>query len=426
MMVSSIYNIVDQFFIGQSVGALGNAATNIYYPLTIACISLALLCGIGGASAFNLAMGKGEKDIAKYYIGNSVSFLLGAGVVLMLVTLLFTTPILRFFGSPDDVLPYALTYTRICAIGFPFLIMTAGGSHLIRADGAPKMSMYCNLLGAGINTTLDALFVFGLGWGIAGAAWATIIGQIASFLLVVNYMRNYKSVRLDPDAFRIRWKYIGRLMGLGMSSFLNQVAMMVMAVLLNKSLKYYGSLSIYGEAIPIACSGITTKCMMLVMSVIIGLSQGMQPIASFNYGAQQYDRVKHAFYLALKCGSVVSIAAFLLFQFFPRQIIAIFGDGDALYYTFGVRYIRIYFFCIFTHFMQPIAANFFSAIGKPQKGVFLSLTRQVIFYLPMLLILPRIFGIDGIMYTGASTDCIAFLVCTVVSAIEMRREEYRS
>lgn len=425
MLVSSLYNIVDQFFIGQSVGALGNSATSVYYPLTIACISIALLLGIGGASAFNLAMGMGKKDTAGYYIGNAASLMFVLGLCLAIVTFFFANPILHFFGSPENVLPYALTYTRICAIGFPFLIFSSGGSHLVRADGSPKFSMYVNLTGAIINTILDAIFVFGLGWGMAGAAWATVIGQVIAALMVFKYLKHYKTVPLTKEKMIPHKIYVFRAMSLGTASFFNQIAMMILAIVLNKSLKYYGSISQYGDSIPLAVSGIATKCMQVIMAVIIGISQGLQPIASFNFGAGNYKRVRQGYFMALKAGTVISVIAFILFQTFPRQIIAIFGDGGEAYFQFAIHYIRIYFFFIFTYFMQPITANFFTAIGMPQIGIFLSLTRQIIYYLPLLLIIPHFVGIDGIMYAGAIADLVAFLTCVVVAWKEIKKEQYQ-
>lgn len=200
MLVGALYNIVDQLFIGQAVGTLGNAATNIAFPLSTSCIALALLFGIGGASNFNLAMGEGRKEEAASYAGNAAVLLIGSGLVLFLVTQLFLTPLLAFFGAPADVMPYAKVYVRITSIGFPCLILTAGGCHLIRADGSPKMSMICNLIGAGINTVLDAIFVLGFRWGMAGAALATIIGQIVSAAVVIYYLAHYKTVHLGKNS----------------------------------------------------------------------------------------------------------------------------------------------------------------------------------------------------------------------------------
>ena len=425
MLVSSLYNIVDQFFIGQSVGPLGNAATNIAFPLTISCIAIALLFGIGGASSFNIAMGQGEPKEAVRYMANAAVMLFGCGIFLCIVTQIFLEPLLRFFGSPADVLEYAKTYTRITALGFPFLILTSGGGHLVRADGRPKISMACNLSGAIINTFLDALFVFGFHWGIAGAAYATIIGQIFSGSLILWYLAHCQSVSIKREHLMLKKKSVKRIAALGAAPCSNQLSMMIVQIVMNNSLKHYGALSSYGEAIPIACAGIITKINQVFMSFIIGISQGVQPIISFNYGAEKYDRVKKAYLQAISAGFVLALGAFFLFQFAPRQIISIFGDGSEEYFRFAVNYFRIFLFFTFLNFMQPITSNFFTAIGKPKRGMFLSLTRQILFLLPLLLILPLIFGIDGLMYAGPIADFAAGMVAIILIVKELRREEYQ-
>ena len=424
MLVSSLYNIVDQYFIGQYVGNLGNAATNIAFPLSISCTAIALLCGIGGASAFNLAVGEGDKKRAMYYIGNGIMMMLILGIVLSLISELFLEPMLLFFGSPQNVLGYAKTYTRITAIGFPFLIVTIGGGHLIRADGSPKFSMLCNMAGAVINTGLDYLFVKVLDFGMAGAAVATIIGQIVSAGMVCVYLKNYKTGKLVRQHFVLKREYVGRVASLGAAPCSNQLSMMVVQIVMNKSLKYYGAMSVYGEAIPIACSGIISKVNMVFFSFIIGISQGLQPIAGFNYGAKQYGRVKKAYLLAISAGFVLCVIAFLMFQLVPGQIIALFGDGDELYFKFAINYFRIYLFFTFLNFLQPITSNFFTAIGKPQRGVFLSLTRQIIFLLPLIVILPLFMQIDGIMYAGPVADATAAVVTAVMVFFELRKPQY--
>lgn len=425
MLVSSLYNIVDQFFIGRSVGELGNAATNISFPLSISCVAIALLFGIGGASAFNLAMGKGDKEEAVYYIGNAAVMMVLCGTILTVFTEIFLEPLMRFFGSPENVLGYAKEYTGIVAIGFPLLILTAGGGHLIRADGRPQVAMICNIVGAVINTILDAIFVFGLGLGMRGAAFATIIGQMISGLLVIWYLGHCKTIQIKKQHLRIGKDQLKRITSLGAAPCSNQLAMMVVQIVMNKSLKYYGSLSIYGEAIPIACAGIITKVNQVFMSFIIGISQGLQPIVSFNYGARKYQRVKVAYRQAIMSGFVLSIAAFLLFQIAPRQIISIFGNGTEEYYQFAINYFHIFLFFTFVNFLQPITSNFFTAIGKPTVGVFLSLTRQIIFLLPLLVVFPLVFGIDGIMYAGPSADLLAAVVTGAMAVRELKRKEYR-
>lgn len=420
MLVGSLYNIVDQFFIGQRVGELGNAATNIAFPLSTSCLALALLIGIGGSSAFNLAMGSGHEKRAVNIMGNAVVLLAGSGLVLSIITLLFLKPLLLFFGSPKAVLPYAMEYTKITAFGFPFLLLSTGGGHLIRADGRPRITMLCNLVGAVLNTILDALFVFGLNLGMSGAALATIIGQIVSGALAIGYLIHGKTVTIRRENLRIKWENVTRIASLGMAPCSNQVAMMVVQIIMNQSLKHYGSHSIYGENIPIACAGIITKVNMIFMSFVIGLSQGLQPIASFNYGAGKKGRVKEAYIKAISIGAVLAVIAFFMFQFFPRQIISIFGDGSELYYQFAIRYFHVFLFFTFVNFMQPITSNFFTAIGKPKVGSFLALTRQILFLLPLILLFPLFLGIDGIMYAGPVADCLAAVVCFIMVYRELR------
>ena len=425
MIVGALYNIVDQFFIGRSVGELGNAATNIAYPLSTCCIAIALLCGIGGASAFNIAMGEKKQDEATEYMGNALCLLLVLGVTLSLVTELFLTPMLRFFGSPDAVLPYAKTYTGITALGFPFLILTSGGGHLVRADGRPNVAMFCNLFGAIANVFLDALFVFVFHWGIAGAAAATIIGQYLSGGLIIWNLCRCRTVKLRWRHLRPIPRRMLRVASLGTSPCTNQLAMTVVQIVLNNSLKHYGGLSVYGENIPIAVSGIISKVNMIFMSFVIGCSQGMQPIASYNCGARKFDRVRRVCLQALGAGAAFAVTAFALFQLLPRQIIGIFGNGSEEYVAFAVSYFRIYLFFTFLNFMQPITSNFFTSIGKPRVGVVLSLTRQVFFLLPLIIILPLFLGIDGIMYAGPTADFTAALVSFLMLWKEFRGENYR-
>lgn len=421
MLVSALYNIVDQFFIGQSIGELGNAATNVAFPLSTSCTAISLLLGIGAASAFNLSMGRGEKDKALYYVGNAAVLLFGLGVALCVGTEVFLEPLLVFFGSPENVLGYAKEYVRIVALGFPFLILANGGAHLVRADGSPRYSMMCNLTGAIINTILDPILIFGLGMGMSGAAFATIAGQIVSGLMVVRYLCNYKAGKFTKEHLLPKWKVAGYAMSLGMAQFFNQIAMMVVQIVMNNSLTYYGAKSIYGESIPLACAGIINKVSFLFFAICIGIAQGMQPITSFNYGAKQYDRVKKAVTISLKAGSVVCIIAFILFQLFPRQIIGMFGNGSELYFRFAERYFHIYLFFTFINNVQPLSSTFFTSIGKPTKGAFLSLTRQIIFLLPLLIIFPGFFGIDGIMYAGPVADFMASVVAAFMLAGELKK-----
>ncbi len=421
LVINSLYNIVDQVFIGNFVGELGNAATNIAFPLTILCLSLGLLFGIGGAAAFNLSMGRGEKEDAPYYIGNAAVMLVLCGVVIMVITLLFLTPLLRAFGSPDEVLPYAQSYVGITAFGFPFMIFETGAGHLIRADGRPRGSMITILSGAIVNVGLDTLFVVVMGRGIRGAATATVIGQVVAAVVGVWFLAHPKSVELTRRHLIPQRQYVGKEARLGIAPCLNQLATMVVQITMNNSLKHYGGMSIYGESIPIAVVGIITKVSQIFLSTLGGIGQGVQPIASFNYGAKQYDRVRNVFRRALIVGFIIGVITFLLYQIFPRQIISLFGEGSSeVYYQFAIQYFRIYLMLAFCNFLPQMTSNFFTAIGKPMRGTVLSLTRQIIFFLPLLLIFPAIWGIDGIMYVGPVADALAVTVAIIMMTREFR------
>lgn len=419
MLVSSLYNIVDQVFIGQGVGYLGNAATNVAFPLTTICMAIALLFGIGGAANFSLSLGRGDKEDAARTVSNVLYMVILFGVLYAVFIELFLTPLLNAFGATDNVFPFAIKYARITAIGIPFLIFTNAISALIRADGSPKYSMTCMVTGAVLNTILDPLFIFGFEMGIEGAAWATTISQIVSFLCAFCYLRRFQSVELKKEHFKLQTGRCVQIASLGLSNSLTQLSITLIQIVMNHSLTYYGMRSVYGEDIPLSAAGIVMKVNSILIAVFVGLSQGSQPILGYNYGAAQYGRVKAVYQLAVKCSFVVSTAGFILFQFFPKYIIALFGSADnKLYLEFAVKFMRIFLFMIIINGVQLISSNFFSAIGMPFKGILLSLSRQVIFLIPLMLILPIFWGIDGVMFAAPVADTIAF----VFSIILVKRE----
>lgn len=422
MLVSSLYNIVDQIFIGQGVGYLGNAATNVAYPLTTICLAIALLIGIGSASRFSLSLGAGEPEQAARVVGNAIAMMAVLGLLYTLLVEAFLHPLLLAFGATPDVMPYAVAYTRITALGMPLLIVTNAMSNLARADGSPKYSMTCMLVGAVINTILDPIFIFVLHQGVAGAALATVIGQFFSFLLAVRYAFHFQHIDLRREHLRLSLGESLQTASLGMSSSLNQVAITFVQIVINNSLTHYGASSIYGTNIPLAACGIVMKTNALLLAVVIGISQGSQPIIGFNYGARQYGRVRGIYRLAIGCNLAVSLVGFLLFQFCPRQIISIFGSGDALYFEFAVRFMRIFLFMVLVNGVQMLSSSFFSTIGKPVKGLVLSMTRQVLFLIPLLLLLPALLGgIDGILFAGPVADTMAFLTTVCLVSREMKR-----
>ncbi|MBR5635535.1 MAG: MATE family efflux transporter [Pseudobutyrivibrio sp.] len=426
MLVGSLYNMVDQLFIGNFVGPLGNGATNIQFPLSILNVSIALLCGIGAASTFNLAMGRGETEKAGYYIGNAVTIMLIGGLALTIITEAALKPILLGCGATENILPYAMEYSRICALGYPLFILSAGGAHIVRADGSPNMTMAINMTGAIINTVLDFLFVAVFRWGMSGAAVATIIGQCISGIMVLVYLTKFKTVKLHREHFIPNLPMIAAVTSLGTAPFINQIAMMLVQITMNHVMGHYGAQSIYGSDIPITCAGIISKVNGICFSFVIGISQGLQPIISFNYGAKKYDRVKSALLLALKIAACITFTSWACFQLFPRQIVSIFGSGDELYFEFCEKYFRIFLFGICSAFLQPISSNFFTSIGKPYKGIFMSLTRQVLFLAPLIIFLPMIFGFNGVLYAGPIADVLSFTICLILVKKEFNHPEFKN
>lgn len=421
MLVSALYNIVDQIFIGQGVGMLGNAATNIAFPVSIIATATALLLGIGSASNYNLEMGAGNEKRAGGIAGTGLSMLVISGTVIGVIILLFLEQFLHIFGATKDVLPYALDYTGITALGLPFFVLTTGGNHIIRADRSPTYSMVCMLTGAVLNTILDPVFIFVFHWGIKGAAAATVIGQIVSGLLVILYFVKFRNMDLKAASFRPKGEYLKAIASLGMASCFNQIAMAVVQIAMNNTLRHYGASSVYGSDIPLACVGVISKVNSVFMAICIGISQGCQPIWGFNYGAKNYERVRGTYKrAAIMCTSIATLF-FLCFQLFPRQIVSIFGTGSEEYFHFADRYLKIFMFMTFANGIQPMSSGFFTSIGKAKLGIVMSLTRQVLFLLPLILIFPLFMGIDGVMYAGPIADAAAAALAVIFAARELKK-----
>ena len=419
MLVSAMYNIVDQIFIGQGVGMLGNAATNVAFPVTTIATALALLLGIGGASNYNLEMGAGREQRASSIAGTALSTLVITGAVLALVVLLFLRSLLGLFGATTDVMPYAVDYLGITAVGLPFYVLSIGGNHIVRADRSPTYSMTCVLTGAVINTILDPLFIFGFGWGIKGAAWATVIGQVVSGILVIIYFGKFRKMYLETGMLKPSAECLKAIVSLGMASCINQIAMAIVQIVMNNILRYYGGLSVYGSDIPIACVGVISKVNQVFMAICIGISQGCQPIWGFNYGAKKYDRVRLAYRYSVTACTAIATVFFLCFQLFPHQIVSIFGTGSDLYFQFAERYLKIFMFMTFANGIQPMSSGFFTSIGKAKLGIVMSLTRQVLFLLPLIIIFSLILGIDGVMYAGPIADAAAFVLAILFARREL-------
>lgn len=412
MLVTSIYNITDQIFIGNVVGFLGNAATNVSFPIVTFSSAFSVLIGVGTAANFNINMGAKKYDEAKSILGTGLALLPLIGFFIMALALILKTPILNICGATKSVLPYAQTYLGITAFGLPFMMFSHAGAHLIRADGSPAYSMLCNIVGAVLNIFLDWLFMFKLTFAspIAGAAIATVIGQVVSAVMCLLYYTRFKTFKITFDILKIKLTNIVKIIKLGVPNFVNLSIMMLVNIVLNNTLTHYGSQSIYGSDIPLAVSGVIAKLNSILASFTVGLAQGCQPIFGFNMGAKNYERVKKTFKTALVFALFISILAFTAFQAFPRQIVSIFGSGDELYFEFANKYMRIYMMMVCVLGVQPLAINYFSGIGNTKHGLFLSLSRQGLFLIPLLIVLPLFIGLNGVLAAAPIADFLAFVL----------------
>lgn len=423
MLVMAAYNITDQIFIGHVEGMLGNAATNVAFPTVTLTTAFAQMVGIGTAANFNIHMGAKEEEEAKRFIGTGVTMMAVFGIFIMCLVLGLKHSILRLCGATDVVMPLALSYLSITAVGLPFHLFSNAGSHLIRADGSPSYSMLCTVSGAILNIFLDALFMFGFRWGIQGAALATITGQFVSFILCVLYFPRMKSFRFSVKLLGIKAAYLIRIVKLGTSNFINQIIMMAVNITLNNMLTKYGAQSVYGSEIPLAVSGVVAKLNSIISSFSVGLAQGCQPIWGFNLGAKNYDSVRETYKKALAVAVCIGLAAMFAFQVFPRQIVSIFGSGDELYYEFAVKYMRIYLMLVFAQTVQPLSVNYFTGIGDVKRGILISLSRQGFLLLPMLVVFPMFLGIDGVLYAGPVSDFLACVLSLSLVAYNFRHLE---
>lgn len=379
------------------------------------------LIGVGGASNFSLRLGEENKEDASRYVGNSLLAGLITGLVICAVVLLNLEPLLVLFGARDAVLEYAAQYTRIYAFGIPFHLIVIVGGQLVTADGSPRYSMAGMLSGAILNIILEPIFIFAFDMGMKGAALATIIGEIVRAGIILLYFRRFKSVALTKEFFRPQLRILKGIVCIGAAASLNQIAVTIFQITFNNVLGHYGELSIYGRDIPLAVVGIGHKLSIVVLSVIAGVAQSSQPIVGFNYGAKNYPRVKKTYKTAAATVVAIGTVAFAVFQLFPKQMIGLFGGGSELYFEFGIKYLRIYQFFIFVNGIQTLSASFFSSIGKLVKGIVISLSKQLVLLLPLIVFLPMLMGVEGVLYAGPIADFGTFVVASALSLHEMKK-----
>lgn len=409
MVVNSLYNIIDQIFIGQGVGYLGNGATSVIFPMTVFLMSLALLLGDGAASFISLKLGEGNEDDAARGMASGVVGIIISGLIVGIVYMIFIEPLCALFGATEQIMPYAKDYGFISAIGVPFLAIAVGFSSIIRADGSPKFNMAGLLVGCALNLIFDPIFIFVFGWGVKGAALATIMGQIVNAIMNLIYVCKFtKTIKLTKASFSGWIKTLPRIMRLGVSSFITQFSLVIAIATRNNVLVTYGAESKYGSDIPVTTLGITMKVFNILMSIVMGLGSGAQPIFGYNYGSRQYDRVKKTFYYTVAIATGVFIIALLIAQLQPMAVISIFGSDSDLYNEFAIKCMRIYLMLIPLAGIQMISGVFFQAMGYPVQSSLISLSKQIIFQLPATIIIPIFMGVEGALWAGPVSDIMAF------------------
>lgn len=406
MMVNALYNIVDRIYIGNSpdLGANGIGGITISFPLTIILLSIGILFGQGGATLFSMNLGAKKHEGAQEALGNAFIMLILVGFSYMLLSQLFLVRLLKLFGASKTILPYAVEYMRYILFGSVFQVVSMGLNNFMRADGNPKLAMYTMFLGAGTNIVLDPVFIYGFKMGMAGAAIATVISQLFSFIWVVSYFTGKKSkVKLILKYIKPKFNVVFKILSLGLPGFSLQIANSLLNLILNKNLQ------LYGGDIAVSGMGVINSVQTMLIMPIIGLNQGVQPIISFNFGAKNYDRVKNAAKLAVKTATIVTTIGFVITRLFPLQIISLFNrEPDML--EFGTHAIITWFLCLPVVGFQIIGANFFQALGRYKTSMFLTLTRQIIILIPSIIIFSKIWGIKGLVYAAPFADSLSFLL----------------
>ena len=393
MLVNSIYNLVDQIFIGQGVGFLGNGATNVTFLFVILCLAVGLLISGGSAANMSLNLGRGDRDKAERVVGTALIMAFVSGIIILIIGEVFNTPLLRIFGATDAILPYAIDYSRIYIIGIPFTTLGVLMSDTIRADGNPRYSMITMVAGCITNIVLDYIFVFPLQMGVQGAALATIIGQILTFFMCVFYMPKLRTITLKRQNIRFSGEMAGAIITLGISAAVNQVTMLIVQIILNQTIIKYGALSKFGPDIPITVFGIVMKVNQIMMSIILGICSATQPLFGFNYGANKIKRVKSIFKITTVATLIIGLIGMACLQLFPDKIIALFGQENELYNEFALLCFHIMTIFIFVMGFQILSSVYFQSVGKAKNAIVLSLSRQFMFLLPCIIILPMFYGI---------------------------------
>ncbi len=432
LLVGALYNIVDQIFIANAeyLGSYGNAANTVVFPLTVVALAIAVMVGDGCCAFVSISLGKGEKAEAERSVGNAIVLSLGFSIVVTAVYLIFMDELIAMFGGTvnEETFECSREYFFWIALGIPFYMFGQAMNPIIRADGSPRFAMAATLAGAITNVILDPIFIFPLHWGMMGAAVATVIGQILTAVLSVWYLCRMKLMRLKGDSFRIGWKLSGRMLVLGITSFLSQISVAVSMLAVNNMLRIYGGLDeVFSQAqyaqIPMAVQGIVMKFFQIVISVAVGMAAGCIPIVGFNMGAGKNDRVRDLFTRLLLAEAAIGAVAFVLAEALPLQLISIFGaSNESAYYTeFALRAFRIYLCLVILACVNKGCFIFLQAMGRALESTALSMVREIVFGIGFALLLPVFFGLDGVLYSMPVSDLLSFIVAVYLIARTYRR-----
>ena len=427
LLVAALYNIVDQIFIANAeyLGSYGNAANTVVFPLTVVALAIAVMIGDGSCAFVSICLGANNKEDAHKSIGNSIVLCVVSSIVLTAIYLIFMEPILTMFGGKvnEETYQCAREYFFWIALGVPFYMFGQAMNPIIRSDGSPKFAMVSTVAGAVVNIILDPVFIFPMKMGMMGAAVATVIGQIVTAALAIWYLFHMKAVKLEKKSFALNGGLIRKTLMLGITSFLSQISLVAAMAAINNMIRKYGAMdAIFGQEqfaqIPMAVVGIVMKFFQIVISIVVGMAAGCIPVVGFNMGARRQDRVKKLFTLLLICEACVGAVAFLIVEFCPRQLIAIFGAGnESIYYTeFAIKAFRIYLFMMVLACVNKACFIFLQAMGKAAASTALSMVREIVFGVGFALVLPVFFGLDGVLYSMPVSDFLTAVIAAFLIA----------
>lgn len=426
MLINSIYNIVDQIFIGKGVGTLGNAATNVIFPLVIIFNAVAGLIGNGAAANLSLKLGEGKKEEGGKIIGTSFTLSILVSIILSILSYLFLFQLVYAFGCTEKVYQYAIDYGKIIIIGAPFMMTYSALAQIIRADGSPKYSMILLVVGAILNIILDPIFIFSFNMGVKGGAIATVIGQLVSFFMAVLYLKKLKSVTIKKESFKLD-KSIFRTLGLGLSSFITQMTVLTLFIFMNNMMTKYGAHTKYGSDIPLSVYGVISKLNSLYISTILGISIGAQPIIGFNYGAQKYDRVRETLKKVLIVNLIVGLTFNVIFYCFPKELVSIFistkDPSYKLFIEFAILICHSFLMLMGLNFLEMTTSIVVQSLGNVKKATAVSFIRQIILFIPIacFLCITLNKGVKGVLQAGPIADGITFIIAIFIISSEYKK-----